>query len=71
MPGGAVEVSLPLHCTIIFTTVLVELYTNPITCSKLRAPCILNGCCTAIAELHRLADLKVGELGHGIGESWQ
>ena len=71
MARETLKVALPLNSAIVFPTCIFEFDANPITNCEVRVTEKADGCIAAVCELYHLADLEVGELGHGVQKSWQ
>ena len=70
MPRLAREVALALHRAVILPTCILKLYSNPVTSSELSATDIVYDCGPAVRKLYYLPDLEVGELTHGLLDTW-
>ena len=68
----AIEVSLPLHSSIIFSGSIVKLYANPVARSEVGVTDeSYRSSDTGFGQLDHLPKVIVGELGHCTGDSWQ
>ena len=72
MSREAIEVSLPLHSSIIFPGSIVELHANPVARSEVGVTDELYPSSDmGFGQFDHLPKVIFGELGHCTGESWQ